>query len=119
MHFLMNRIRPHGPPDVVISDGGMEFRGRFERGLEQFGVLQSVTDQESPWQNGRVERHGLWVKDRMEMEISSAGSVIQSVNDLEALVIELVSCKNGWFSRGGYSPRNLCMEETPGCRQSC
>lgn len=27
--------------------------------------MQSVTDQESPWQNGRAERHGLWIKDRI------------------------------------------------------
>ena len=113
LHFLRHWVRPHGTPDVVISDGGMEFRGRFERGLEQYGVLQSVTDQESPWQNGRVERHGLWVKERMEMEISSAGSVVSNVNELEALVIELVSCKNCWFSRGGYSPAQLVYGKNP------
>ena len=113
LHFLRHWVRPHGTPDVVISDGGMEFRGRFERGLEQYGVLQNVTDQESPWQNGRVERHGLWVKERMEMEISSAGSVVSNVNDLEALVIELVSCKNCWFSRGGYSPAQLVYGKNP------
>ena len=113
LHFLRYWVRPHGTPDVVISDGGMEFRGRFERGLEQYGVLQNVTDQESPWQNGRVERHGLWVKDRMEMEVSAAGTIVQCVNDLEALVIELVSCKNGWFSRGGYSPPQLVYGKNP------
>eukprot|EP00434_Breviolum_minutum_P029882 symbB.v1.2.026423.t1/scaffold2638.1/size74318/2 len=113
LHFLRYWVRPHGTPDVVISDGGMEFRGRFERGLEQYGVLQNVTDQESPWQNGRVERHGLWVKDRMEMEVSAAGTIVQCINDLEALVIELVSCKNGWFSRGGYSPAQLVYGKNP------
>lgn len=47
------------------------------------------------------------------MEISSAGSVVSNVNELEALVIELVSCKNCWFSRGGYSPAQLVYGKNP------
>ena len=105
MHFLRGWIRPHGAPEVVISDGGMEYRGRFERGLEQFGVMQSVTDQESPWQNGRV-------KDRMEMELSG-GSIVLTLEDLECLAMELVACKNAWFNRGGYSPAQLVYGKNP------
>ena len=112
MHFLRGWIRPHGPPEIVVSDGGMEFRGRFERGLEQFGVMQSVTDQESPWQNGRAERHGLWVKDRIEMELSG-GAILRTLEDLKVLAMELVAYKNGWFNRGGYSPAQLVYGKNP------
>ena len=56
-------IRPFGAPHFMITDGGAEFQERFARGLKQFGVLHHVTDANSPWQNGRVERHGGWVKD--------------------------------------------------------
>eukprot|EP00959_Pyramimonas_sp_CCMP1952_P408821 8567539-Pyramimonas_sp.AAC.1 len=53
-------IRPFGVPLFAITDGGLEFKGEFERGIEHLGVFQRVTDSESPWQNGRAERHGGW-----------------------------------------------------------
>ena len=94
--FLSSWIRPHGAPEAALTDGGMEFRGRFERGLEQFAVLQNVTDIQSPWQNGRVERHGQWVKDRVELELSAGSQVLETLEDLENLIMELVACKNCW-----------------------
>ena len=112
-HFLKSWIRPFGVPQVVLSDGGMEFRDRFERGLEQLGTLQVTTDQESPWQNGRVERHGQWVKDRAEMETGAVATVVTSLCDLEELMVELVTCKNSWFNRGGYSPAQLVYGKNP------
>ena len=112
-HFLKSWVRPFGVPQVVLSDGGMEFRDRYERGLEQLGTLQTVTDQESPWQNGRVERHGQWLKDRAEMETGAASTVITNINDLEEFLMELVVCKNSWFNRGGYSPAQLVYGRNP------
>eukprot|EP00959_Pyramimonas_sp_CCMP1952_P317729 6649812-Pyramimonas_sp.AAC.1 len=41
---------------MVLSDGGPEFKGHFERGLEHLGVFQHVIDAESPWENGRSLR---------------------------------------------------------------
>ena len=111
--LLSSWIRPHGVPEVMVTDGGMEFRGRFERGLEQLSVLHNVTDIQSPWQNGRVERHGQWLKDRVEMEMQSGTSIVENLNDLENLVLELVSCKNIWFSRGGYSPAQIVYGRNP------
>eukprot|EP00435_Cladocopium_sp_Y103_P035246 s245_g9.t1 len=111
--FLNAWIRPHGAPEVVISDGGMEFKGRFERALEQHSILQSVTDLQSPWQNGRAERHGQWVKDRMDLAVGEGDSVVESLNDLEEIATELVASKNCWFSRGGYSPAQLVYGRNP------
>ena len=42
-HFTRCWIRPFGVPEMVISDGGMEFRDRFERGLEQLGCHRGRT----------------------------------------------------------------------------
>ena len=106
-------LRPHGAPEIMVTDGGMEFRGRFERGLEQHSVLQHTTDIQSPWQNGRVKRHGQFVKSRLEMSLQSASSVVETLTDLEDLAIEIVSCKNQWFSRGGYSPAQLVYGRNP------
>eukprot|EP00435_Cladocopium_sp_Y103_P027150 s2554_g6.t1 len=82
-------------------------RGRFERGLEQLRILQS------PWQNGRVERHGQWLKDRIELEVESGSSLVESLEDLEELAIQLVSTKNNWFSRGGFSPAQVVYGRNP------
>eukprot|EP00969_Alexandrium_andersonii_P310546 13722460-Alexandrium_andersonii.AAC.1 len=56
--FLRCRLRYFGPHGIVLSAGGPEFRSDFERGLAQAGCFQHVCDVESPWQNGRGERHG-------------------------------------------------------------
>eukprot|EP00974_Lingulodinium_polyedra_P039158 3752154-Lingulodinium_polyedra.AAC.1 len=56
--FLRSWVRYFGPPEVLISDGGPEFAGTFERCVEQSGCFHHVCDGESPWQNGRCERHG-------------------------------------------------------------
>ena len=111
--FASMWIRPHGDPEIVISDGGMEFRGRFERGLEQHSILQSVTDIQSPWQNGRVERHGQWLKDRLDLEVDAGTVAIENTAELEDLAMELVNCKNTWFSRGGYSPAQIVYGRNP------
>lgn len=71
----------------MVTDGGMEFRGRFERGLEQHSVLQHTTHIQSPWQNGRAERHGQFVKSRLEMSMQSGDSVVEILEDLEDLAI--------------------------------
>ena len=57
-------------PEVVLSDGGSEFKSVFERSLEQHNILQVVCGASSPWQNGKVERHGGWLKERAELEMS-------------------------------------------------
>ncbi|CAE7298113.1 unnamed protein product, partial [Symbiodinium microadriaticum] len=69
--FLETWVRYIGAPSLVISDGGNEFKGAFERGLEQLGCLQHVCAAESPWQNAKSERHGGWLKRRLTQEVES------------------------------------------------
>ena len=76
-------------------------------------MLQTVTDSAAPWQNGRVERHGSWLKTRLEEEVQSGQSIIQSSAELEALAHMVVSHKNRWFHRGGYSPYQLVFGINP------
>ena len=56
-------VRYFGPAEVLITDGGSEFLEAFERGAKYLGIFQHVTNAESPWENGRCERHGGWIKD--------------------------------------------------------
>ena len=106
-------VAPFGLPEVVITDQGSEFKAHFERCLEQLGVLQTVTDGASPWQNGRAERHSAWVKQRLEEEVQSGQTILQSSRDLEILAIQTVAHKNRWFHRGGFSPYQLVFGINP------
>ncbi len=111
--FQEHWLQPYGLPEIVTSDGGSEFRHHFERGLEQSGVLQIISDAASPWQCGRVERHGAWVKQKAEEEIQSGQTVVQSSRDLAELIRQLVMNKNRYFHRGGYSPSQLVFGANP------
>ena len=71
-------IAPFGVPETLLCDGGSEFKGYFERSLELHGVLQVISDAASPWQNGRCERHGAWLKEKAEMELQSGQSTINN-----------------------------------------
>jgi len=74
---------------------------------------RSLTAAWSSEGNDRAERHGQWVKDRVDLELAAGSQVIETLEDLEALIIELVACKNCWFSRGGYSPAQLVYGRNP------
>ena len=107
-------VQPYGIPETLICDGGSEFKLDFERKTEQHGILQIITDAASPWQNGKVERHGGWVKERAELEVASGQGVVTNEADLEELVLSMVACKNRWYSRGGYSPCQLVWHQSKG-----
>eukprot|EP00959_Pyramimonas_sp_CCMP1952_P221246 4625062-Pyramimonas_sp.AAC.1 len=62
--------------------------------MEQWGICQHVCDADSPWQNGRVERHGGWVKERVKAEVDAGSSLPGNLQELDDLVTELVAHKN-------------------------
>ena len=111
--FAESWIRYFGAPGMIITDPGNEFKGRFERGCEFFGIYQHVTHPESPWENGRAERHGGWLKQRLESEIASGRSILEKVEDIDEYLAELCSCKNRWFCREGFTPFQLAFGEQP------
>ena len=95
-------LRYFGPPEILITDGGSEFKGDFGRRLEQSATFQSVTDAEALWQNGRAERHGQWIQDLLEKECES--NFVRNAEELELLSCELTAAKNRYLHRGGFSP---------------
>ena len=105
--FMDNWARPFGAPEVAITDGGPEFERRFARNLEQISVFHHVVDSESPWQNGRCERHGGFLKSRAKREIEEGAGVVTTLEDLDLLISHMTICKNNWYSRAGYSPAQL------------
>ena len=88
--FAQTWLRFLGPPEMIVTDGGSEFNDRFERGVEQFGIFQHVTDGESPWQNAKPERHGGWAKQRLERELSPGATVVDADEALGLLISELL-----------------------------
>ena len=77
----------------------------FEHKLEQSGSFHLVCDAYAPWQNGRAERHGQWVKNLLE--IADAADFIEIIDELETLAHDIVTAKNGYLHRGGSSPFQL------------
>ena len=112
-HFLHTWIRFFGPPSMVICDSGNEFKGRFERGCESLGVLQHVILPECPWQNAKAERHGGWLKEKLDKEVNSGACTFTSFAELDDFLSFLTATKNRWFSRSGYTPAALVFGETP------
>eukprot|EP00971_Amphidinium_carterae_P305882 6078702-Amphidinium_carterae.1 len=106
-------IRPHGAPEAILADGGPEFQQSFAEMCERMSILLMVTDPESPWQAGRVERHGGWVKELAEAEIASRHLQLRDASELNAFLCELTAMKNSHFNRGGYTPMQLVYGRNP------
>lgn len=83
------------------------------RRAEQCGLLQIVSDASSPWQNGRAERHGGWAKDKVEEELQAGVLHVSNEEEMDLLVSAVVSNKNRYFHRGGFSPAQLVFGCNP------
>ena len=109
--FQRSWRRYFGTPDVMITDGGPEFRGDFAQSGEYAGILQVVVDADAPWQNGKCERHGGLVKDLLAKGLET--EVVFTPDDLEDLLAEIVSLKNRRGNRGGFTPYQLVIGQNP------
>jgi len=111
--FLESWVRYFGMPQVIICDSGNEFKSMFERGLELYGVYQHVIHPECPWENGKGERHGGWLKNRLDSEIHGGRCVFTNLPELDEFLSSLTATKNRWLSKGGYTPAQLVFGELP------
>eukprot|EP00959_Pyramimonas_sp_CCMP1952_P160415 3355245-Pyramimonas_sp.AAC.1 len=85
----------------------------------QAGILRRATNAESPWESGRVERHGGSIKYRIEADIDAGSDLPKDVEELEALVVELVSHENRFWRRWGFATSSSRLEKTLGFLASC
>lgn len=82
--------RTFGVPQYLSLDEGLEFRGEFTRWCSDFGTIVFRAAARSPWQNGKVERHG--------------GLAKSMIGELALLLQECECEKNRFMNRSGYSP---------------
>ena len=111
--FAETWLRYFGAPQVVICDAGNEFKALFERNLELTGCYQHVIHPESPWENAKAERHGGWLKNRLDSEIHGGRCIFTSLSEFDEFLASLTSTKNRWLSRGGYTPSQLVFGHLP------
>jgi hypothetical protein len=103
--FANSLIFPFVAPEVIFCDGGPEFRSYFERSAELSGIFLHAVNSESPWQNGKTERHGALIEDLLAK--ACEGNVVQDSRDLSTLLTQVLSQTNARVSRGGYSPHQV------------
>ena len=106
--FAETWLRFFHSPEIVITDGGTEFLGEFGRKAESQGIYQHVCDADSPWQNGKAERHGGLLKEVLDKAIE--GEVITSVEELDLLLATVTADKNRYSHRGGFSFYQLAFK---------
>lgn len=85
--------RVFGAPQYLAVDEGLEFRGQFTQWCSNYGILVFRAAARSPWQQGKIERHGGLMKTMIEHARATAS--IESNQDLKLL------CKSARAQRIG------------------
>ena len=111
--FASSWLRFLGAPSLMITDSGSEFKGIFERQCESHAILQHVTIPVQPWKNAFAERHGGWLKEKLDQEINSGRCAFQNLEELDDFLSAITSVKNRWLQRSGYTPAALVFGELP------
>ena len=91
-----------GPPDHLVTDGGMEFCGSVEALNSLFGVYHEIVPEGAKWRMGQAERHGAVVKlmmMRMVRELNLKGAA-----EMRRAAISAFAAKNRTCNAGGISP---------------
>ena len=95
-------LRWAGNPIRVLTDGGTEFDGEMQEGLDRDGTYTEKTSANSPWQNGRCERHGGIWKDIYHKAHEEC--LPKNKNEVNELVDKVTQSKNSMTRKHGYSP---------------
>ena len=97
-------------PRQILVDPGTEVNSQeFGTFAGNHGIRITVTSIDSPWQNGRAERHG-GVLCKM-LEKLDARSPILSSSDLEVAIALTLQNKNAISLKGGFAPEMLVLRK--------
>ena len=99
--FQRTWLRHYGMPEVVVTDGGPEFKAEFANKTAQAGIFHHVTDAHAPWQNGPTERMNSVYREHLEMAMREFEPT--NAEEHEQLVWEVVASRNRYTDRSGFS----------------
>lgn len=91
-----------GPPDVLVTDGGMEFAGAVETLNDLMGVVHDTIPEGAKWRLGHAERHGGILKLMLLKMLK--GMTLDGLDDMRTAVTAACSAKNRLCNHGGVSP---------------
>ena len=108
--FWAEWIKHYGCPQLIILDRGKEFFGsQFQEQIGSMGIALHFTDPESPWQNTRTERAGGIFKEKLKVVIQHAAA---TKDELPLCIAEVVSARNRFMDRFGFSPMQRVFGKT-------
>lgn len=91
-----------GPPDVLMTDSGTEFRGSMERLNDLFAVQHDMVPDQAKWRLGHAERHGAILK--IMMMKTTAAVRIDSLEEMQHALTAALVAKNRLTNTAGVSP---------------
>lgn len=94
-----------GPPSILMTDQGPEYRGVVEQLMRTFGVFHDMVPPTAHWRMALSERHGAVIK-LLVMKIIKETTAI-GLDDLQTAVTAAISARNRQARVGGFSPVQL------------
>eukprot|EP00435_Cladocopium_sp_Y103_P071268 s9_g37.t1 len=91
-----------GPPEVLLTDGGMEFAGAVEVLNDLMGVIHDTIPEGAKWRLGHAERHGGILKLMLLKMLK--GMNLDGLDDVRMAVTAACTAKNRLCNHGGISP---------------
>jgi hypothetical protein len=91
-----------GPPDLLLTDGGLEFQGSMVRLNEMCGVQHDIVPDQAKWRLGHAERHGAIVKLLMMKMIVALR--VDSLAEMQMVATYAIAAKNRLVGDSGMSP---------------
>ena len=94
-----------GPPSILMTDQGPEYRGVVEQLLRTFAVFHDMVPPTAHWRMALAERHGAVIKlllMKIVKEMTARG-----IDDMQTAVTAAVSARNRQARVGGFSPIQL------------
>eukprot|EP00435_Cladocopium_sp_Y103_P008686 s1575_g2.t1 len=106
MELLRDRwIGVFGPPSVLMTDQGSEFRGHLEALLRTFAIFHEIVPPTAHWRMSLAERHGAVLK-VMLMKVIKELTVI-GLEEVQTAVVSVTAARNRQARVAGFSPVQL------------
>ena len=94
-----------GPPAVLMTDQGSEFKGTLEPLLQTFAIFHEMVPPTAHWRMSLAERHGAVLKVIL-MKMTKEHSIL-GLDDLQTAVVSACASRNRHARVAGFSPIQL------------